>query len=385
MPRPQPDWNDRHDATLVDHHCHGVATAELDRQQFERFLTESAYPAAQGMSHFDTPLGLAIRRWCAPVLDREPGVAADEYLQRRAELGAAEVNQRLLRAARLGAVLVDTGHAPPGGTAPDELATMAGAVAHEVVRIERVAEDVLAAIQSPRQFTDAFEQRLRTRANAAVGLKSIVAYRGGLALASRPTQRQVEAAVEQVLAGREGAVRLANPVLLRHSLEIAADVASDRGLPVQFHTGFGDADLQLDQSNPTLLTPLLRDFGHRGVTVALLHCYPYHREAGYLATVFPHVHLDVGLTVPHAGAGSHRVLAEALELAPFGKHLFSSDAFGLAELFLVAASLFRRSLRSILGAWIADGDCTVSDAERVERAITSENARRIYALEPEEP
>ena len=61
----------------------------------------------------------------------------------------------------------------------------------------------------------------------------------------------------------------------------------------------------------------------------LLHNYPYHREAGYLAQVFPHVYADLGLATHNVGSRAPAVLAEALEMAPLRKFLFSSDAFGL--------------------------------------------------------
>ncbi len=64
------------------------------------------------------------------------------------------------------------------------------------------------------------------------------------------------------------------------------------------------------------------------------HCYPYHSQAAYLANVMPHVYLDIGLAIPHVGQRAAAVLAETLELAPFHKLLYSSDAYGLAELYL---------------------------------------------------
>ncbi|MDP8977253.1 MAG: amidohydrolase, partial [Actinomycetota bacterium] len=97
---------------LVDHHCHGVVTGDLDRGGFEDLMTESAHPAPAGTSHFDGPLGLAIRRWCAPLLDLPAHAPPEAYLERRAGLGAARVNERLLRAAGLGALLVDGGLEP---------------------------------------------------------------------------------------------------------------------------------------------------------------------------------------------------------------------------------------------------------------------------------
>ena len=55
-----------------------------------------------------------------------------------------------------------------------------------------------------------------------------------------------------------GAVRLTDPVLLRHGIWAGADLARQRGLPIQFHTGWGDPDLVLHLTNPTLLTGLIR-------------------------------------------------------------------------------------------------------------------------------
>ncbi len=122
----------------------------------------------------------------------------------------------------------------------------------------------------------------------------------------------------------------------------------DLGLPVQFHVGYGDSDVDLHRCNPLLLTPLLRAIQPAGTPVMLLHNYPYHREAGYLAQVFPHVYVDAGLATHNLGRRAPALLAEALELAPFGKFLYSSDAFGLPELYYLGAALFRTALSGFL-------------------------------------
>lgn len=368
------------DIPLVDHHCHGVVMADLQQPELELLLTESAHPAPAGTSHFDSPLGLAVRRWCAPLLDLEPGCPTEVYVERRIALGAHAVNQHLLTAAGLDAVLVETGYTPTDVTSPAELGALAGARSYEVVRIERVAEEVLARIETPQEYAGAYEATLRDRASGAVGLKSIVAYRGGFALAPSPSAGEVTAAAARTLTGEGDAIHLDDPVLLRFGLDIAGEIAAELGLPVQFHAGYGDDDLQLDQANPSLLTPVIRQYGQRGTAVVLLHCYPYHREAGYLAAVFPHVSFDVGLALPYLGASSRRVLAEALELAPFTKQLYSSDAFGLAEIYLVASRLFHRGVREVLDGWVTAGDCTAGDADRIYEGIAAGNARRIYPL-----
>ena len=86
----------------------------------------------------------------------------------------------------------------------------------------------------------------------------------------------------------------------------------------------------------------------------LLHCYPYHAQAATWPHVLPAVHVDLGLTITFVGpAGATDMLAEALELTPFGKMLFSSDAFGLAELYYLGALVFRRALGGLLDDRVA--------------------------------
>jgi predicted TIM-barrel fold metal-dependent hydrolase len=159
-----------------------------------------------------------------------------------------------------------------------------------------------------------------------------------------------------------------------------AHTAVELGLPLQVHTGYGDADLSLAAADPLRLTPFLRQTQERGVPVLLLHTWPFHRHAAYLAQVFDHVFLDLGLTTHNTGALATGVLRETLEVAPFGKLLFSTDAYGLAELFLLGAVLFRRSLSQVLGELVAAGDATAADAAYVAGLVARENARRVYGL-----
>jgi predicted TIM-barrel fold metal-dependent hydrolase len=145
------------------------------------------------------------------------------------------------------------------------------------------------------------------------------------------------------------------------------------------HTGFGDTDLDLQRADPALLTPFLR--ATEGLApVLLLHTYPYHRNAGYLAQMFGHVHMDVGLALHHTGAASERIVAESLELAPLTRILFSSDAWGLPELHLLGSWLFRRGLARTLGRWVDAGDWSLDDARRAIELIGWANAERVYGL-----
>ena len=154
----------------------------------------------------------------------------------------------------------------------------------------------------------------------------------------------------------------------------------DLGLPIQFHVGYGDSDVDLHRCNPLLLTPLLRAIQPAGTPVMLLHNYPYHREAGYLAQVFPHVYVDAGLATHNLGPRASALLAEALELAPFGKFLYSSDAFGLPELYYLAAVLFRTALSDFLTAGLQEDHFSERTVVRLTRMLCADNAKRAYQL-----
>jgi uncharacterized protein len=358
---------------LIDHHCHGATVRELDRAGFEALATESDRPPPDGCSGFDSQLGFAIRRWCAPVLGLPAHADPGDYLARRRELGPDEVNRRLLRAAEVDIFLVDTGFHGGELLGPAELATAAGAAAREIVRLETVAEGLAGG--TAEGFAGAFADALAQATEHAVGVKSVAAYRHGLDLdPERPTGREVTEAAGRWL--RAGGGRVDDPVLLRHLLWAGID----RGLPVQVHTGFGDPDLDLARCDPALLTGFLRATRDRGVPIMLLHCYPFHRQAGYLAQAFPHVYADVGLAINYVGARAEAVLAESLELAPFHKVLYSSDAYGLAELHHLGAVLFRRAFAAVTGGWVRDGRWSAADAARVAELVGSGNAGRVYGL-----
>jgi uncharacterized protein len=367
--------------TLIDHHVHGVVTAALDRAGFEQLMTESPLPAPAGTTAFDSQLGFAVLRWCAPLLDLEPHAPPEEYLWRRTELGTAEVNRRLLTAASVSAWLVDTGYQPGLLTTPEEMAAVSLAPARPVIRLESVAESVLRSGTGAAGFAAEFAATLadETAAGGAVGYKSIAAYRFGLDFGpARPDSAEVTAAASRALRALEAgpATRVGDEVLLRHLIWTAVDTR----LPLQFHTGFGDPDIRLHRANPSLLHDFLLATQHAGAAVMLLHCYPFHREAGYLASVFPHVYMDVGEIINHAGARSASILAEALELTPFHKMLYSSDAFGLPELHYLGALGFRRDLARVTSQFVADGAWSPAGAARVGRLIGSGNAARVYRL-----
>ncbi len=359
------------EVTLIDQHAHGCWLTPGNRRRFENALNEANTEPLVG-SGFDCQLGFAVRAHCGPILGSPEHVDPQTYWEGRSRRDEKELARLFLPAAKVSDWLVDTGigddAAGTGGIA--DMAGLSGNRAHEIVRLEQVAEQ---AAQEPGDYASAFEEILQRRAATAVATKSILAYRGGFdGDLTEPSASQVADA-----AGRwrdRGGTRLQDRVLLRFGLHQGLRL----GKPLQFHVGFGDRDCDLHKTNPLLLLDFLRQSGD--TPVVLLHCYPYEREAGYLAQAFNNVYLDGGLSVNHLGARASEFIGRLLELAPFGKILYSSDGFGPAELHFLGAALWRRGIQRVLSGFVANGDWSESDAIRVVDLIAHDNAARIYRV-----
>lgn len=365
--------------TLVDHHVHACSSAPPDLLGFGDQLTESDRPAAVGTSRFDSQIGFAIRRHCAPLLGLPAHASIEEYWQARQLLDPAELDRRLLGAAGVDRWLVDTGFKGDEILDLDSFASrVPDARVQEIVRLETLLESVSAGADATT-LEDRFVSALHDASLDAAGLKSVIAYRHGFDFdPAPPSSTETSAAAGRWLAELDtGATpRVSDPVLLRMALWAGVRT----GLPLQLHAGYGDPDLDLRRCDPLLLAAWIKLVEPHGTDLMLLHCYPFHRQAGYLAQAFPHVHLDVGLAVNHTGAASASVIAESLELAPFAKVLYSSDAFGPPELHALGAALWRRGMTRTLSRWVTEGEWSTADAVRVATMVGRTNAERVYGV-----
>jgi len=282
--------------------------------------------------------------------------------ERRLATDPAEYASGLLRGTGTELLLVDEGFPRADvGTSPSELGALAGCPARPVMRIEQVAERVGAGAFDAPSALDAVRETIGgARSRGYVALKTIAAYRGGLDLDALPAQGRTDRLEGEPLRA-----------VLIAALE--ANESTGDPLPVQVHTGFGDSDLLLPAAQPGVLKPLIERF--RDTTFVLLHCYPFVREAGWLAHVYGNVFFDLSLTIPHVARPATAVY-EALELAPASKLLYASDASRTPELYLLAARWWREALAEVLPALLPDDD----DAAAAARLILRENALAVYRL-----
>jgi predicted TIM-barrel fold metal-dependent hydrolase len=366
-------------APLVDHHVHTSFAGKVSRAEFEECLNEgSPEPIPPYMTQFDSQIGFAVRRWCAPLLGLYGHAPADEYWARRTELGEEAVATALLPAAGVQRWIVDPGFAGDRVTPTATLSEWSGAPCSELIRLEALGEELVASGVAADDYPATFRSRLAERGPHVVGTKSIVAYRCGFDVDwVAPTDAAVRAEVGGWAAATGSAPpRMASPLLAAW----IPNAAAEAGLPVQFHVGLGDRDLDLHRVDPMLLLGLLRQPPIQRVPVLLLHCYPFHRQAGYLAQAFTNVSFDVGLALNYAGAQAVQVVAESLEMAPFARQLYSSDAWGPPEFHLLGAVLWRRGMARVLTRWVREGDWSLTDAVRVVHMIGRSNAERVYGL-----
>ena len=376
---------------LVDHHAHSLLRPPLAERDLLDALTQAEH-ATDRAAIFDSQLGFALRRFCAPALGLPPFADAADYLAARERLGFDEATRRLLRASGIRAYLVDDGHAPERLLSDAQLAELASSAGegdgdvrvHRIVRLETLAESVMADAASGADFLERLPVALETAAASAVGFKTVTAYRGGLALdPAKPTPAELsEAAQAWFTASRRGggaSVRLEDPVIIRHLAWWALERGAAGGPAVlQVHVGFGDPDLRLDRADPFLLQPFIAATQATGGRIALLHCHPYLREAGMLAHLYPHVYLDAGLALAHVGANADTLVRESLDLAPFSRVLFSTDAWGVPERVLLGAAVWRDATTRVLASYVADHGWPVDEAIRVAELMAWRNADALY-------
>jgi uncharacterized protein len=366
---------------ILDHHCHTLLRpgAPLVGNSFRGFFAETTDPRmAAHIQH--TIFYKRMLRDLAALLGCDP--SEDALLDVRAATPPEEYVRRLFDAGNFRALLVDTGFRGDDSYELDQLSQIVGRPVETIIRLETLMEQLIAASANFGQVEDALRAELRmARARGVVGLKSIAAYRGGLHVEPRTFEQAVVAfpALKETVR-RYGRVRLADRVVLDYLLRAALEEAAATELPVQFHVAFGDDDADLRSANPLQLRALLADEAFRRVPFVLLHCYPYVREAGYLAALYAHVFIDVSLAVPLTAHGCTAAFTEALELAPISKLLFATDAHSVPELFYAGALHGRRGLAQTLDRLIAEDILSVTQAEDAAEAILWRNAAGLYQV-----
>ena len=319
-------------------------------------------------------------RWAIRQLADELGCAADERAVVAATRGLdpptwlATVCER----SQTTGLVVDTGYPPPDEALPLQQIRAAGVDVAPLLRLESVAGDLIAEGLAFADLVERYDAAVSGARDAGyAGLKSIAAYRSGLAI--RPwSAAEAEAALARQRAA--GITRVQEQALVDFLLLRALPVARRDGLPVQLHAGYGDRDLDLRLVNPLHLRGMLASEEAQGVHFVILHAaWPYVREGAFMTAVYANVTLDIATCIPPLG---HAALLEAwrsaLSVGATNRIHASTDAAGLPEHISLGAMRARSTLGQVLAELVATGELALGQAERCGEAILSGNSRRLY-------
>ena len=331
---------------FFDHHAHLLAQPTAGYSLAE-VLTEAPGSVPQGPHHLT-------------------------WLRAQRDLADAPADARgLLDGCRFDAMLVDDGYRFPGAMTIAEHAATLGCPVGRILRIESVAEDAAAGWPAWSGVRARFRDAVATGlAEGVAALKTIAAYRCGLDLP----------AADAYTRWRQAGGRLEAPELISWFLAEALDVLRSDPRPLQVHTGIGDADLSLHRADPALLAPLLSDPRNAPIPVVALHCYPFVRQASWLASVHPNAFVDLSLALtlaPHRGA---ELVLDALDLAPVSKVLVATDATKLPEAFYLAVRWCRGAVAGALSRLVAAA--ALDEAAAIDWAglLIAGNGRRLYPV-----
>jgi uncharacterized protein len=369
--------------SLADNHCHGIyrTQAPVDITAWRRLFTES-FDHGMRSKHVTTTLFYRrLVREMATFFDCEP--TEEAILTARQKLDAQDLIRSFLRAANFDVLFIDKGYPSQDLLLSDAVVSdLANCRVAPLLRVELLMQRLIAENTTLSGVVEALRAALNeVRRRGYVALKSIVAYRTGLNIRTWMMDDVEEAfAVARNEVQEKGSLRLAHKPLLDTLLHVTFEEAARQELPIQFHTGYGDADADMLLANPLHLRAVLERREYRAMPIVLLHeSYPYTRQGAYLATVYENVYLDLSYGIPFLGY--HEMLEftrAAFSVAPYSKLLYSSDAVGVPEVHWISALYGRSILGQVLGECIANGDLSQAEAAQAGVAVLHDNAVQLY-------
>ncbi|MGH7721242.1 MAG: amidohydrolase family protein [Candidatus Dormibacteria bacterium] len=266
---------------------------------------------------------------------------------------------------------------PPGGA--QRFADAAGVAVWELARLEPVIDRLLGEERGAQEILDAADLFMATAVDdGAVGFKTVLAYRTGLA---------VDADVSLERAARELAADRAAGTPVRRCGKALRDLlfmrvlarCADLDRPLQVHTGYGDSEIRLAESDPLLLEEALRTPAGSSADVVLIHAsFPWHEQAGYLASVRPHVWTELSLCNLFSPATTADRLLRLLDVAPAGRITLGSDGHGAPESHWFGSSVVREGWHTVRER--LDGAVSDSWLDEAGERLFLTNACELYRL-----
>ncbi|MGH2497234.1 MAG: amidohydrolase family protein [Ktedonobacteraceae bacterium] len=368
---------------VVDNHCHPILLNQtMDTLRFRRFFTESSDPALAEQHMENTVYYLWMLRQMASFY----GCAntEDAILATRNKLDSVSLTERLFRAANIDTLVLDLGYPQPADCiTPEQMGQAGRCRAVKLLRLEILMQQLIVDYSDFDELVERFEMELSDlRARGYGGLKSIVAYRGGLQILERSKDEAAASFEEARSAIRDNKLRITQKPLIDYLLYIAFRHAADQGLPIQFHTGYGDNDTDMRLGNPLHLRDVLERGDLHTMKVVLLHeSYPYTQFGAYLAAVYPHVYFDLSYAIPFVDRLDMVAFTrQALSVAPASKLMYSSDGTNIPEMHWASAIRGRSVIGQVLNEMIEADEIDEQQGSHLGQLILRDTAYTVYEL-----
>ena len=156
--------------------------------------------------------------------------------------------------------------------------------------------------------------------------------------------------------------------------------ATEKGLPIQIHTGMhaGSGNI-LANSNPLLLNNLFLDYPDARFDI--FHGgYPFSRELGVLAKIFPNVYLNFCWLPIISPTAAKNCLEEWIELVPNNKLLWGGDCLRVESAY-GSVSFAKQVVTEALAEKIQKGYLSEVEALDLAKKIFRENAWELFELD----
>lgn len=368
---------------IVDNHCHPVLLEQhMDAVTFRNYFTEGYAPEI-GEQHIPHTVYYL---WMSRQMAAFYGCTLNEadILATRNRLDNDSIIERLFRAANFDTLVLDVGFPLPENCySADRLGQLGHCRAVKLLRLETLMQDLIVEYEHFDDLLDTYEQRLtNVREHGYCGFKSIVAYRAGLNIAEWSKDQAAASFSDARSAIRNDRLRITQKPLIDYLLHIAFRHASEQGLPVQFHTGYGDPDTDMRLGNPLQLRDVLERSDYHNMKFVLLHeSYPYTQLGAYLAAVYPHVYFDLSYAIPFVEKLEMLAFTrQALSVAPVSKLMCSSDGTSLPEFHWAGAIRARSVIGQVLDEMIEADEIDEEQAYALAQQLLHDTAYSVYNL-----
>ena len=373
---------------VVDVHAHPfVASKEMETPvSFLRKLSLSVIPemfsSIEGLQKYQPYPGsnmwiqLLLRTMSNYYGCEEDLKSIVEIRNRKAEDYSA-YSKELFEDVNLVGAIMDFGYPQPP-LDRKEFEKLCGAQVWEISRIEPIMTSLGKQNLSFDEFVEKYRNQLEEdlRKEEVVGLKTIIAYRSGLEVQEMNKVDAEKAYQEFLLNDRSPAKAFRD-----YCFHIAMEACTKADKFMHIHTGIGDGEVVMTKASPSFLLDTLRKEKYKSTKVHLVHGgYPWMEEAAFIVSILPNVYMDISLQNPFTGHGVERIISQVLELAPFDKVMYGSDAFTVPEMNWMGVKLFIECFERVLSGWVEKDYMSAEKARYIGEMILYKNFEQAYQI-----